>query len=235
MKPKKLLKGVLVGALSLQIQSTGNIPCLSSENFSHTPNVCIQANVKPEKILENYFTSKGFIKGKIIIPELDVEVFLQKNQFYKKEENVADILERINDLRREFGLIIPLPDNKVAYGWCGKITAECSDEKAFGNIVLIKAHLNDSSRIYTSGHENGHFLWYIAKQELIHKKFKNPEIIESDIDDHASFAILCGWIAIKKAGYSLDDCFMINIKNHEAEKKSDLIKELVRDYLQDKD
>lgn len=235
MKLKKILKGVLVVAFSLQINSTGDLSCQSPEYYSHTSDAWTQAQITPNKILENYFTSKGFIKGKIIIPELDVEVFLQKNQFYKKEENVADILERINDLRREFGLIIPLPDNKVAYGWCGKITAECSDEKAFGNIVLIKAHLNDSSRIYTSGHENGHFLWYIAKQELIHKKFKNPEIIESDIDDHASFAILCGWIAIKKAGYSLDDCFMINIKNHEAEKKSDLIKELVRDYLQDKD
>jgi len=97
------------------------------------------------------------------------------------------------------------------------------------------SRLNDSSKIYTAGHENGHFLWFIAKQELNYKKFKNPNIVKSRINDNSSFAILCGWIAIKKAGYNLDDCFIINIKNPEAEKKSDLIKNLVRDYLQDKD
>ncbi len=235
MKLKKILNGVLVVAFSLQINSTGDISCQSPEYYSNTPNVWIQAKVKPEKILENYFTSKGFMKGNIVIPELDVEVTLKKNQFYKKEENVGDVLERINEIRREFGLLIPLPDKIDACGWCGKITAECSKEKAFANIILIKEKLNDSSKISTSGHENGHFLWYIAKQELIYKKFKNPDIVKSRVNDEASFAILCGWIAMKKAGYNLDDCFIINIKNPEAEKKSDLIKNLVRDYLQDKD
>lgn len=235
MKLKKILKGVLVGALALQINSPGDISCQSPEYYSHTSDAWIQAKITPETILENYFTSKGFMKGTIVIPELDVEVTLQKNQFYKKEENVGDVLERINEIRREFGLLIPPPDKIDACGWCGEITAECSEEKAFANIILIKANLNDSSKISTTGHENGHFLWYIAKQELIYKKFKNPDIVKSHVNDNSSFAILCGWIAMKKAGYNLDDCFIINSKNPEAEKKSDLMKNLVRDYLQDKD
>ena len=170
MKLTKYLKGVLVGALALQINSATDIFCLSPEYYSHTSDARIQEKITSKIILENYFTSKGFMKGKIVIPELDVEVTLDKNQFYKKEENVEDVLERINEIRREFGLLIPVPDKIDACGWCGKITAECSEEKAFANIILIKANLNDSSRISTAGHENGHFLWYIAKQELIYKR-----------------------------------------------------------------
>lgn len=224
----------MVGALSLQINSIGDISCQGPEYNSSPPTAWIQAKVKPGKILENYFTSRGFIKGHIEIPELGVEVTLQPNQFYKKEENVGDVLGRINEIRREFGLVISLPDAMEACGWCGKISADCSEEKAFGYVVLIKAGLNDSSHTYTTGHENGHFLWYIAQQKLIYQKFKNPEMVKSGIVDDSTFAALCGWIAIKKAGYNLDDCFIINSKNPEEERKSDGIKNLVRDYLQDK-
>ena len=234
MKLKKIFKGVLVGALSLQINSIGNLSGKSPEYDNTTANAWIQAKVEPAKILENYFTSRGFLNDNIEIPELGVEVALHKNQFYKKEENVVDVLERINEINREFGLFIPPPGKIDTYGWCGKITAECSEEKAFGYIVLIKANLNDPSNIYTTGHENGHFLWYIAEQELIYQKFKNPDIVKSGVNDTSPFAILCGWIAMKKAGYNLDDCFIINSKNPEVEKKSDFIKNLVRDYLQDK-
>ncbi len=138
MKLKIILNGVLVVAFSLQINSTGDISCQSPEYYSNTPNVWIQAEVKPEKILENYFTSKGFRKGNIVIPELDVEVTLQKNQFYKKEENVGDVLERINEIRREFGLLIPLNDKIDACGWCGEITAECSKKKSIRKYYFNK-------------------------------------------------------------------------------------------------
>lgn len=234
LKLKNFFKGVLLGALFLQINSIGNLSCQNPDYDNTTANAWIQAKVETGNILENYFTSRSFRTGHIEIPELGVEVALHKNRFYKKEENVVDVLERINEINREFGLSIPPPEKIDAYGWCGKITAECSEEKAFGYIVLISANLNESSKIYTAGHENGHFLWYIAEQELIYQKFKNPDIVKSGVKDTSPFAILCGWIALKKAGYNLDDCFIINSMNPEAEKKSDFIKNLVRDYLQDK-
>jgi len=227
---KKILKGAMAGALLLQINSVGGIPYQSPEFYSHTIDSHIQ-EFAPKKIMENYFTSKGFITENLKIPELGVEVALKKNQFYKKEENVVDVLERINEIRREFRLLIPLPDIIDPSGWCGEITAKCAEEKAFGYIILIKGNLNDSSKIYTAGHENGHFLWYIGKQELIYQKFKNSDIVKSNINGDCPFAILCGWIAMKKAGYYLNDCLIINSKNPEAEEKSDFIKNLVRDYL----
>jgi hypothetical protein len=231
---KRILKGVLVGALCLQFNLVGGISFLSPECYVHSIDTFIQAKVSLKKILENYFTSKGFITGNIKIPELGVEIPLKKNQFYKKEEDVLDILKRINEIRSEFRLLIPVPDIIDPCGWCGEIVAKCSEEKAVGYIVLIKGNLNDASKICTTGHENGHFLWYIGKQELIYQKFKSPDLIKSRINDDSPFAILCGWIAMKKAGYYLNDCLIINSKNPETEKKSDFIKNLVRDYLKDK-
>ncbi|GAH38759.1 unnamed protein product, partial [marine sediment metagenome] len=70
--------------------------------------------------------------------------------------------------------------------------------------------------------------------ELIYQKFKKSDLVESQVQKNEDFAILCGWIAMKKAGYCLNDCVIINSKNPEIEKKSDRIKNLVRDYLQDK-
>jgi len=234
MELKRILKGTLIGALCLQVSLIGIIAAHIPEFYIHTTDTYIKAKIAPKKILENYFINKGFITGNIKIPELDVEVELKKNQFYKKEENVADVLRRINEIRNEFRMEIPVPNIIEACGWCGEITSKYSEEKAFGYFVLIKRNLNNASKTYTTGHENGHFLWYIGKQELIYQKFKNPDLIKSRINGDSPFAILCGWIAMKKTGYYLNDCLIINSKNPEAEKKSDLIRNLVRDYFKDK-
>ncbi len=228
---KTILKGVLLGAFCLQSNMVRGIFFQSPECYIHATEIYIQAKVAPKKILENYFISKGFITGNIRIPELGAKVTLKKNQFYKKEVDVVDVLERINETRREFRLVITIRDINDPCGWCGEITAKYSEEEAFGYIVLIKGNLNDTSKTYTSGHENGHFLWYIGKQELIYQKFKKPDLIKSRINDDSRFAVLCGWIAMKKAGYYLNDCLIINVNNPEEEKKSDLIKNLVRDYF----
>lgn len=231
---KRTLKGMLVGTFCLQSSLFGSIPSQIPEFYSHSKDAHIQAKISPNKILECYFASKGFITGNIKIPELGIEVTLKKNQFYKKEEGVVDVFERINEIRSQFGLTIPYPYYVKGYGWCGVLYAECSGEKAIGYVVLVKDNLNDASEIYTAGHENGHFLWYTGKKELIYNKFKNSDFVESHIHKNEDFAMLCGWIAMKKAGYCLNDCVIINTTNPGIEKKSDLMKNLVRDYLQDK-
>jgi len=231
---KRIFKGILLGAFCFQLGLIAGIPSLTPEFYKHPVDTYGQEKVAPIKILENYFFSKGFITGKIKIPELAVEVVLEENQFYKKENNVVDVFERINEIRRQFGLPVPYPDYALGYGWCGVLNAECSRKKAFGYIILIKENLNDASRIYTTAHENGHFLWYIGKQELIYKKFKKPDFVKSHINTNGDFAVLCGWVGMKMAAYYLNDCFIINSKNPELEKKIERIKNIVRDYLQDK-
>ena len=109
--------------------------------------------------------------------------------------------------------------------------AECSEEKACGYVILVDKNLNNASMIYTRAHENGHFLRYIDKQEIIYQKFKNSNHIKKSIHSDKDFSDLCGWIALMKAGYDLNDCFVINIDNPEEETRLARLRNLVRNYL----
>ena len=193
-----------------------------------------KTNTEPIKILKNYFEKKGFKTGKIEILELDVEVVLKENQFYKKEGYLADVYARINEIRREFGLSVPYPDFARGYGWCGVLYAEHAGKKAYGYVVLVKENLNDASRIYTHAHENGHFLWYIGEQEKIYQKFRQPDYVKLLIQTNSHFAELCGWIGLKLAGYNLDNCSIQYRKNSKKEKDVEQIKNLLRNYLREK-
>jgi hypothetical protein len=194
----------------------------------------VKTNPEPIKILKNYFEKKGFKTGKIEILELDVEVALKENQFYKKEGYVADVYARINEIRSEFGLSVPYTDFARGYGWCGVLYAEYGEKKAYGYVVLLKKNLNDASRIYTLAHENGHFLWYIGEQEKIYQRFKEPDYVKLLIRTNSQFAELCGWIGLKRAGYNLDSCSIQYRKNSEKQKDVEQIKKLLRNYLREK-
>ncbi|MGD8537711.1 MAG: hypothetical protein PVI66_03215 [Candidatus Aminicenantes bacterium] len=122
-------------------------------------------------------------------------------------------------------------DDSNGNGWCGVLSANCCEQKAFAFIVLVKKDLNDASRIYTTAHENGHFLWYTNTQELIYKKSTNPEFVKSCIQTDGDFAVLCGWIALKIEDYSLEDCIIINSKDKEKGEKIEQIKNLVIKYF----
>ena len=204
-----------------------------NEFCHYSTDIIIQDKVEAKKLFKYYFESKGFKTGIIKIPELNVEVMLEENQFYKREEDVTDVYERINKIRKQFGLPTPYHDYAKGYGWCGMLEANCSREKAYGYIVLINKNLNDASMIYTSAHENGHFLWYIGKQEMIYQKFKNPYFVKSKIHTNEDFGDLCGWVALRIAGYNLNECFIINIEDPEAEIRLARLRDLVKNYLRD--
>lgn len=191
----------------------------------------LQNKVSSGEILNSYFTQKGFITGKIEIPELKMEVALKENQFFKKEDNVKDVCERIKEIREEFGLPNPSSECVLGYGWCGFLHAECLERNAYGYIVLIKEGLNDVSRVYTVGHESGHFLWYIGRQAMIYQKFKEPDLVKAQISSNCDFAVLCGWAAVKIAGYNLSDCIIIDVENPEKQERADYLKDLVREHL----
>jgi hypothetical protein len=194
---------------------------------------CVQDVINPCKILKSYFTDRGYDTGIIKIPELGVLVKLKKNQFYRKENNVKDVYARINEIRSQFGLQGSYFDDSNGNGWCGVLSANCSEQKAFAYIVLVKKDLNDASRIYTTAHEHGHFIWYTKNQELIYIKSTNPELVKSCVKTDRDFAVLCGWIALKMEGYSLEECVIINSRDKEQEKKVERIKNLVIEYFPD--
>jgi len=98
---------------------------------------------------------------------------------------------------------------------------------------LIGHDLNEVSRVYTLGHESGHFLWYLGQQELIYQKFIKPDFVKSEIQSNSDFACLCGWAAVKMAGYNLNDCWVINIADPAKQNRSDYLKSLVEDYLKE--
>jgi hypothetical protein len=213
--------------LNLSLGNANN----SFESRSSDSHIEIQNKVSARKIFQSYFLSKGFVNGTIKIPELRVEITLKENQFLKKEENAVDVCERIKVLRNHFGLPAQDSDCVLGYGWCGFLSAESSGETAYGYIILIRKDLNEVSRIYTVGHESGHFLWYVGKQELIFQKFKKPDLVRAQVHSNCDFAVLCGWLAVKMAGYNLNDCLIININNPEVQKRSDYLKNLVNNQF----
>ncbi|MCD6517612.1 MAG: hypothetical protein J7L72_09415 [Candidatus Aminicenantes bacterium] len=214
-------RSVLIGMIALV--------CLPAYHGSARSD--LQNKVSAREMFNTYFTQKGFVTGKIGIPELKTEVVLKENRFFRKEENVEDVCERITEIREEFGL--PNPDSEcvLGYGWCGFLHADYGEEKAYGYIVLIKKGLNDVSRVYTVGHECGHFLWYISQQEMIYQKFKKPDLVRAQISSNCDFAVLCGWAAVEIAGYNLSDCIIIDIENPEKQERADYLKKLVKEHL----
>jgi hypothetical protein len=117
--------------------------------------------------LKQYFKTKGFRSGNIAIPELQLDIQLEDHQFFQKEEEIEDIFDRLTEIRKEFGLDAPETQKLRSTGFCGVLKAECRGKKAQAYFILIKHNLNPESRIYTLGHEYGHFLWYLGQQELI--------------------------------------------------------------------
>lgn len=223
----------MLAFLCLSASFSGSILPEANEWRDYSTDIIIQDKVEAKKLFKYYFESKGFKTGKIKIPELNVEVMLEENQFYKREEYIMDVYERINEIREQFGLLTPYDDYAQGYGWCGELEAQCSREKAYGYIVLIDKNLNNASMIYTKAHENGHFLWYIDKQEIIYQKFKNPHLVKSKIHTNEDFGDLCGWIALKIANYNLNECFIMNTENPETETRLARLRNLVENYLRD--
>jgi hypothetical protein len=191
----------------------------------------IQEKVDAKVVIRSYFESKGFKTSIIKIPELNVEILLNDNQFYKLEDDIEDVYQRVNEIRNQFGFPDPNNDHVQGYGWCGVFEVEYSKEKAYGYVILVDKSLNEASMIYTRAHENGHFLKYIDKQDVIYHKFKNSNHIKNRIHTDEDFSDLCGWIALKKAGYDLNDCFVINIDNPEEETRLARLRNLVKNYL----
>lgn len=189
-----------------------------------------QETVSASQVLKQYFKTKGFRSGKITIPELRLDIQLEDHQFFKKEEEIKDIYDRLTEIRKEFGLGALETQKVRSTGFCGVLRAECSGKDAQAYFILIKRDLNPESRIYTLGHEYGHFLWYLGQQELIYSQFNEPEMIRSIINSNKEFAILCSWVALKIAGISLSHSVIKFSPNRETREQSSQIKELVDLY-----
>jgi hypothetical protein len=186
-----------------------------------------QEEISTYQILQQYFKDRGFRSGNIKIPELQINIQLADHQFFKKEEEIEDIYDRLTEIRKEFRLEAPETQKVRSTGFCGVLRAECSGKDAQAYFILIKRDLNPESRIYTLGHEYGHFLWYLGQQELIYSRFNEPEMIKSTINSNKEFAILCSWTALKIAGVSLSRSVIKFSPDRETRERSAQIKELV--------
>jgi len=189
-----------------------------------------QGKVSAYQVLKQYFKTKGFRSGNITIPELQLDIHLEDHQLFKKEEEIEDIYDRLTEIRKEFGLDAPETQKVRSTGFCGVLKAECSGKDAQVYFILIKQNLNPESRIYTLGHEYGHFLWYLGQQELIYSRFNEPEMIRSTINSNKEFAILCSWTALKIVGVSLSNSVIKFSPDRETRERSSQIKELVNLY-----
>jgi hypothetical protein len=162
--------------------------------------------------------------------ELGIEVHLAGHQFYKMEVGIEDVYARLAEIRKEFGLAAPEPQQVKSSGFCGVLKAELSGKDAEAYIILIKRNLNPETRVYTLGHEQGHFLWYLGRQDLIYSYFKRPEAIRNSTIRNSEFAILCGWIAVKNAGYTLSESVIKLSPDQKARERNHRIKEIVDTY-----
>jgi hypothetical protein len=191
----------------------------------------VQDPIDPLSFMAEFFAEKGFRAGEVTLPELDIRVHLARNRFFKREDGVEDVYARINEIRRLFGLSTPYTDAAAGNGWCGMLSAEFGGREAFAYVVLVKRGLNEASRIYTAAHESGHFLWYIDETKKIIERSRKPDLVNSRIRTNDDFAVMCGWIALKTAGYSLKDCMIIRNRDPDKDRRIERIKGLVDEYF----
>ncbi len=147
---------------------------------------------------------EGFSGGKVTIPELDIEVMLRPNEFYKKEV-VPNVFAR----KKEIIGYLEGDTSRLEYvgedGAHIKLEGNFFGKRGLGHLVLINERLDEINKIHVSGHENGHFLCDSNNQELIYQKYKeNRDLITENVHNDEDFAILCGFTALKLANYNLD-------------------------------
>ncbi len=143
---------------------------------------------------------REFRGGAVSIPELDVNILLPENDFYRVEY-VADVSKRALDIVSQNAIISSGGPYKNIYGmYLGIATGSPG---SIGHYLLVDDDLNTETDINIRCHENGHFIWDLNQQNLIYQKFKRSSYVESQVHDTEDFAILCGWVGLRLAGYDL--------------------------------
>jgi len=221
----------MTGLFIILIFHTVGPPSTGSPASGPKSRFAVQERMDPFRTMREFFLEKGFRTGEVALPELNLRISLARNRFFRREDEVDDVYARINEIRRLFGMRTPYADAAAGSGWCGVLSAEFDGREAFAYVVLVKRGLNESSRIYTAGHESGHFLWYIDETKGIFERSRKPEFVISRIRTNDDFAVMCGWIALKAAGYSLKDCMIIQNRDRKKENDIEKIRSLVDEYF----
>jgi hypothetical protein len=154
---------------------------------------------------ELFFLKHKFRTGTIRLNELGVEAELNPNQFYKFEW-AENVFEHEEGICREYNCGSP----KFAHsaysnlnGLCIPLTKKISETRSYANIVVVRRNLKQPTDIYTLGHEDGHFLWFMNLKHLVYQQYDVPGYIRDKITDNEDFAMFCGNIAMANAGYNL--------------------------------
>lgn len=187
---------------------------------------------KRRKQTERFIKKENFRTGLIELPELGLSVNLGPNQFYRLEV-ATDLFEREEEIydcymqrhaivyhasrSRLNGLCIPLRDFQLG--------ANCR-----ANIILVKANLNEPTKTYVTGHENGHFLFNMGLKNQFYQHYSVSERIQDQIKDTEDFAMFCGNIAMANAKHNLSEIRSVS-PNSALLEKEQKARELVIEVL----
>ena len=154
------------------------------------------------KNLEQQLISDGFKSEQIYFSDLRIVIPINSNRYFK-EEYVKDVGKSLSDLNLKYSKSKNTGLERGVLGCSTQIDNHLEAIK--GYINLIDEDLDSINTVFTLGHERGHFLFSIGKQNLIYQQFQNPIDVESRIGNTEDFANLCGYLALKNKGYNLED------------------------------
>lgn len=80
MKIIRIFLELIIFVFCLLINSRMEAGLIHLDSNKENRDIDTKNNVSTEKIFHSYFTSKGFINGKVEITELEVEITLKENQ-----------------------------------------------------------------------------------------------------------------------------------------------------------
>lgn len=145
---------------------------------------------------------RGFKTGTISIPELKIDVALPPDNYYRIEY-VKDTANRSKEIANKYGIDCNYKSESYLNGEYIRIQKNNSNKETT-HFILIDKDANIETRINGICHEHGHLIWSLDQQDLIYTKFTSPDYVKSYISDGEDFALLCGWLGLKMAGYDTE-------------------------------
>jgi hypothetical protein len=160
---------------------------------------------KKKEEIRRFIKKENFRTGRIHLKELNFDLNLLPNQFYRLEtvDNIFDREQEIIDDYSQRDVQITHTSYSRINGLCIPLNNLNLDGRCRANIVLIKEGLSEPTRTYVTGHENGHFVYNMGLKNEFYRVYGVPPYIQEQITDTEDFAMFCGNIAMANAGYLL--------------------------------
>ena len=149
----------------------------------------------------NNFKRK-FNKNLLYLPELEVIVSLPLGSNCHIGF-VGDVEESSRSIYKQYGANYPPETKTESESRCiGTYLRFKSEEiKLDDYFILIDEKLDLAQKINSLCHQYGHLIWDLDQQDSIYRKLEDSELIRSKVNNGDDFAILCGYLGLRMAGY----------------------------------